>query len=1024
MVPSCNDKCDTPAAEPPQLPQCFGRAAIVVMLDAIQARAGKGTARQNHGKAGPRQIQARAVNIDVWHGQHAANPARVHHPPHFPPALPRLGQVILFHFVAQFGRPFADASHFLREQAAGMRINHRDRFPVGKSLRASQCAHGGADPRIGLVAASYSQFFDARPQPRAYSRGTTQGSRHAGRRDSGLSGNVGKCGVRRIHATIALPQASRRQVRVGIFLAPNFSTMTSRETPKPASDNTPASAPANVLAKAPPEACRSLRMVEYQADLVVVGGGLAGACAAITAARLGLKVVLFQDRPVPGGNASSEVRLWILGATTHMGSNNRFAREGGVVNELVHDNFYRNPDCNALIFDAVLLEKIANEPNITLLLNTPVHECGKVAGDPDRIAWVRGFCSQNSTLYHAGAPRFLDASGDGILGFLAGAAFRMGAEKPEEFGEAFAPSGDFGGLLGHSIYFYSKDAGRPVSFTAPSFALRDIEGNIPRHRHFNATMNGCHLWWIEWGGRLDTVHDSEKIKWELWRVAYGVWDYIKNSGKFPAAASLTLEWFGHIPGKRESRRFEGPYMLAQNDVVRRPRHADAVAYGGWSIDLHPADGVFAPIAGAHHLHSKGPYQIPFRCLYSRNIKNLFLAGRIASSSHVAFGSTRVMATCALGGQAVAHAAALCRQFDCLPSDLSADARKIALLRRNLARDGQDQWGEAEPDPENLAQHARVTATSRLRLGALAAASVKNTSCHDKTNTILLGDRALAQLFHLSAGRVPELSLALFATAETTLRFELSTTSRPDHHTPDVLLGSLQRTLPPSDSGDARMVSLDFGVQLDAPASVFLVVYPSGKTAPSANAPVVRLQQLSCHRTGWVLLQYSREEKTSRVGGEDYPVYTSIRRPAGWPLALGFNPPLDIFEPGNVLDGHIRPMDRPHAWAADPSDPAPALTLCWDAPKTISRVDVFFDADYDHAMESVNWIHPDNVSPHCVKRWTLRDDTGRVLHVCNENHQAQNTVRLANPVTTRRLVIEVGEMNGPAPATIMDVRCYG
>src|SRR5690606_8148977 len=182
-----------------------------------------------------------------------------------------------------------------------------------------------------------------------------------------------------------------------------------------------------------------------------------------------------------------------------------------------------------------------------------------------------------------------------------------------------------------------------------------------------ASECGCKLWWIEWGGRLDTVHDSEKIKWELWRVVYGVWDYIKNSGKFPEAANLTLEWVGHIPGKRESRRFEGPFMLTQKDVVHRPRHADAVAYGGWSIDLHPADGVFAEIAGSHHLHSKGPYQIPFRCYYSRNVKNLFLAGRIISSSHVAFGSTRVMATCALGGQAVAHAVALCREFSCLPA---------------------------------------------------------------------------------------------------------------------------------------------------------------------------------------------------------------------------------------------------------------------------------------------------------------------------------------------------------------------
>src|SRR5690606_21867685 len=229
-----------------------------------------------------------------------------------------------------------------------------------------------------------------------------------------------------------------------------------------------------------------------------------------------------------------------------------------------------------------------------------------------------------------------------------------------------------------------------------------------------------------------------------------------------------------------------------------------VAYGGWSIDLHPADGVFAEIAGSHHLHSKGPYQIPFRCYYSRNVKNLFLAGRIISSSHVAFGSTRVMATCALGGQAVAHAVALCREFSCLPADLSADPAKIALLRRNLARSGQDQWGEAEADPENLALHAEVTATSRLRLGSLPSAGA----------SFLLGEKAPAQLFHAAAGPVPAITVTLDIETETILRFDLLTPSRPDHHTPDTLLGSIERILP---AGHGQAVRLDFGVTLAAHA---------------------------------------------------------------------------------------------------------------------------------------------------------------------------------------------------------------
>lgn len=279
---------------------------------------------------------------------------------------------------------------------------------------------------------------------------------------------------------------------------------------------------------------------------------MSGVCAAITAARQGVKVVLIQDRPVLGGNASSEVRLWILGATSHMFNNNRYAREGGIVEEILIENLHRNPEGNPLILDTVLLEKVVEEPNIQLYLNTALIACEKAG---ERIDHVKAFSSQTSLMHTIKASQFIDCTGDGVLSFLAGAPFRIGAEKYEEFQEKFAPSSDYGHLLGHSIYFYSKDVGRPVKFVAPSYALQDVEGEIPRFKTFNTKDMGCNLWWIEYGGRMDTVHDTEKIKWELWKVVYGVWDYFKNSGRFPEAENLTLEWVGTIPGKRESRRF-------------------------------------------------------------------------------------------------------------------------------------------------------------------------------------------------------------------------------------------------------------------------------------------------------------------------------------------------------------------------------------------------------------------------------------------------------------------------------------
>jgi hypothetical protein len=422
-----------------------------------------------------------------------------------------------------------------------------------------------------------------------------------------------------------------------------------------------------------------------------------------------------------------------------MGNNNRWAREGGVIDEILVENMYRNPEGNAVIFDTVLLDKVVSESNITLLLNTAINEVHKSEGDT--IKSVTGFCSQNATEYDLEAPLFCDASGDGVVGFLSGAAFRMGAESKEEFGEQFAPSAEYGELLGHSIYFYTKDAGKPVNFVAPSYALQDIT-KIPRYKKFNAKEQGCQLWWIEYGGRLDTVHDTEKIKWELWRVVYGVWNYIKNSGKFPEAQNLTLEWVGTIPGKRESRRFEGDYILRQQDIIEQREHSDAVAYGGWSVDLHPADGVFSERPGCNQWHSKGIYQIPYRCYYSKNINNLFLAGRIISVTHVAFGSTRVMGTSAYGGQAVGMAAVVCKREGLLPREILAKGY-ISRVQQSLMQQGQHIPGLKFYREDDLVQSATLRASSELRLAELPEDSMLKPL-----------DPAVAQLLPLTNGTVP------------------------------------------------------------------------------------------------------------------------------------------------------------------------------------------------------------------------------------------------------------------------------
>ncbi|MFK7787949.1 MAG: FAD-dependent oxidoreductase [Phycisphaeraceae bacterium] len=789
---------------------------------------------------------------------------------------------------------------------------------------------------------------------------------------------------------------------------------------------------------------RDLNTVRYDADLTVVGGGLSGVCCAITAAREGLKVVLIQDRPVLGGNASSEIRLWVLGATSHMGNNNRWAREGGVIDELLTENMFRNPEGNALIFDTILLEKVIEESNITLLLNTSVFELTK--SDPDTIELVRAFCSQNSTMYHVHSPLFCDASGDGVVGFMAGAAFRIGAEARDEFDEQLAHEAEHEELLGHSMYFYTKDTGKPVSFTAPSFALKDIT-QIPRWRSFNAKQQGCQLWWIEFGGLLDTVHDTEKIKWELWKVCYGVWDHIKNSGLFPEAENRTLEWVGTIPGKRESRRFEGDFMLSQRDIVEQRLHHDAVSFGGWAIDLHPSEGVYSKESSCTQWHSKGVYQIPYRTMYSRNIKNLFLAGRIISASHIAFGSTRVMATCAHGGQAVAMAAAICKRDAILPAAV-AEPERVVELQSRLLKAGQH-IPQIKTDLINdLAKSATVKTSSAFSLASLPAGE-----------DVVTLDDAYAMLLPVRKGKVPKMTVWVDADAATQLDIKLCGCSRAGSFTLDEVLaeqrieltGSSDRLVTLGTQGKkqdvvangesiltkrtlqnqhdymgvaAQKITLDFGVAVDRDR--YLSVCLSKNSAVSVKLSDQRMTGvLALSQRGNKAVSKGPIQSPPKGSGIDtFPFWLPMRRPGGKNLAMHFEPAIEGFSGDNLIAGPARPEDSANAWLADLNDPAPSAELRWDTPQTIREVCVSFDTDYDHPMESVLMGHPERVMPFCVSTARLIDGAGREVASLSDNHQSQWKVRLDQPIVTRSLHLEVDRPANGSPTAVMRISVFG
>lgn len=755
----------------------------------------------------------------------------------------------------------------------------------------------------------------------------------------------------------------------------------------------------------PASSQRSLKTEHLQCDLTVIGGGLAGVCCAITAARQGIKVVLMQDRPVLGGNASSEVRLWILGATSHMGNNNRWAREGGVVDEFLVENTFRNPEGNPHLVDALLLEMVTREPNITLLLNTAAYEIAK--DDPDTIRSVKAFCPQNSTLYEVHSSLFCDASGDGIVAFMAGAAFRMGAESSEEFGEKFAPTAEYGELLGHSMYFYSKDTGRPVKFVPPSFALKDIT-QIPRYRSFNTRDFGCRLWWLEYGGRLDTVHDTETIKWELWKVVYGVWNHIKNSGQFPEAENLNLEWVGHIPGKRESRRFEGDYMLIQQDIVEQRAHYDAVAFGGWSIDLHPADGVFSEKPGCNQWHSQGVYSIPYRCLYSKNIANLFLAGRIISASHVAFGSSRVMATAGYAAQAVGVAAAICTKGGLKPRDLNSPER-IKILQRNLIRTGQHIPGHRLHDGEDLEQSASITASSFFKLGTLAPSGEMRRMAD-----------AWAMMIPVGAGQMPRVTFTADVRQSTELRAELRIASRPDNHTPIVTLATRSISIV---QGKGVPISVDFGTAIDGPRYAFVILHANEHVDLHLSDQRVTGVLALTHAVNKAVAKSARQSPEADIGVDSFEFWLPQRRPAGQNFAMVVEPAVDAFAAENVANGIARPTNAPNAWVAAAGDRTPSLKLEWPAPQTIGRIELTFDTDYDHPMESVLMGHPESVMPFCVRAYDILDDAGQVIHSCTQNHQTRASIRLDQPIQTTSITLRLTRPSILIPAALFEVRCY-
>ncbi len=745
-----------------------------------------------------------------------------------------------------------------------------------------------------------------------------------------------------------------------------------------------------------------MNRVTCRSDVTVVGGGLAGVAAAIAAARSGATVALVNNRPVLGGNSSSEIRVWVVGATAHGAQ--KYARETGIMGELFLENQWRNPEGNPVLWDHVVLDLVRAEPNIALYLNTDVREVDAVGEERQRtIRSVRGWQMGSERLITFESPVFIDCTGDGLVGALAGARFAKGREPRESFGESLAPVVADDNMLGSTILLYTKDAGEPVVFVAPESARDIVPTGIPVRRQIDTAMNGCDYWWIEWGGELDAVDDNESIRDELWGVVFGIWDHIKNSGEFDAD-TLTLEWVGTIPGKREYRRFLGDHVLTEGDILDQTRFPDVVGFGGWSIDLHPAGGMYAEDGPSAHLFGPGLYEIPFRSLYSVNVDNMLMAGRDISASHVAFGSTRVMATCAVLGEAAGAGAALAARLGVSPREVAN--RHIDELQQHLLRSDASILGVARDDPADLARTATASATRVVDLLA-----VPRSPSGEQLVSLAEGDFGLV----LPADpRLDSVTFEVVATAPGTLSWELWSTRNGLNHIPvDRIVGGSVGV-----SGELRQsIDIPTGYSPERPCSVVLVLRAH---------PSVSLVSVAGPAPYGVMGLLRRDPKLAHGTAQSnaWSAFELRRRC----VVFSARPATEAYSPSQAIRGGQRPFDGPDLWASVlPAGEAAVLELAWLAPVRAGRVELVFNDDVDEDL--INLHHhrtPERVLPTLVRDYHVECRTAEgwvTMTTVTDNRRRRRVHLFDEPVETDRLRLVVTATNGHPHAMVGALRVF-
>ncbi len=776
-------------------------------------------------------------------------------------------------------------------------------------------------------------------------------------------------------------------------------------------------------------------------DFLVVGGGLAGVCAAVAAARQGLKTGLVHERPVLGGVASSEMRVTVHGAACH----HAYARETGIIQEILeaergtnHEAINENGWTNSVL-DLVLYDLVQRTPGLTLHLNTSVNGVVMEAGSSRvsqaastalgyyerpacpvsrRIAAVTARTLSAETEYLLSAPLFIDATGDGLVADLAGCAWRMGSESRAETGELHAPERASTDTMGNSIHIRARDMGRPCPFTPPAWAVRHEDpaffydqGRVPHDPRGG-------FWWIEIGIPWHTIHDNERIRHELTRHALGVWDWMKNHDPkmMDKCRNFALDFIGQVPGKRESRRVVGRHWLTENDLQARTVFPDEICHGGWFVDLHTPGGLLAATsepasAEGYRADSEyaaksyvGPYGIPLRSLIARDVDNLFLAGRCISVTHAALGTVRVMGTTALMGQAVGSAApeALRHGLPALADDAAAGGPLIQAIQQRLLRAGVFLPNRRNLDPFDLALCATVSASSCAQVHGIGPAEPR---C--EAGLAAWGgpaqelDTEPVQVLAVAEGRIDRVALCLDVAGEVPVRVPLRLTRMAD-------IFDYRR------DGDAVLAETVVEV---LPGAGRWIDWPVALTG--IRDGYVRLQAGPVAGAGW-------RRAIARL--PDHPSQCRVSptrlRSQHYTLVFRIEPGQPAYPASAVLSGRTRPGDGPECWRSDPGQGFPQwLELAWTAPQRIARVELTFPGQLctEVHAEPPFFSAAQNASDYAI---LVETDAGwrEVLRIAG-NRNRRRDHDLPCTVTTRRLRIRIDATGGDPSAAISEVRCY-